>query len=554
LLPLRADQGEWIMSSKSLFFRVPLEVVLTACFAVAVATVTHPATAAVAAMTAPDGTKRRIEAPADNQVNLYMGDEAQPFKTKYVQTDPSYQYGSGPVAIRNLMFWYGIDTAGTALWTTLATETKNNHAAEDIDTAVGCAVPCGPEPVCIAACVAIVHERGNKGCRPSALVNTLQKHAPPGYKAFFQAHNNSPDRLLEPLRDGNPVIVLINTGHYENKWVVVTGIYSDSGGLKVRLANNTDMTWASFVQAWGLAGFSDKNIERSFMDEVVGNKPYFWAYYSKATDRVLGKFCMDHNECRSRRCDNRPDAGCVAQDGHAGGGEFCTTHQQCATGLCNVTNGVRGTCVVELAINQAEPGFTYCAQHGKPCTVPNNYNATTYVAYGAGGRFIYSMVGRLPPQYATLNVTCGQVPFDPYGNVVKACYVTSSPPLSGLGYAKCANEGQQCSFSGTKLVAYGDRGVYGYRVATGGIACANGVFGDPLPGIVKYCYVKTPSEVPGATFCSLEGQRCNFGGTKTVVYGVAGKFRTRTATGGIDCNNGLFGDPYPNVPKYCYIK
>jgi hypothetical protein len=63
-----------------------------------------------------------------------------------------------------------------------------------------------------------------------------------------------------------------------------------------------------------------------------------------AGNRPLGTACLSHGECTSQRCDNRPGAGCVAQDGTANVNDFCTTHQQCSSGWCNVTNGLQGTC------------------------------------------------------------------------------------------------------------------------------------------------------------------------------------------------------------------
>jgi len=62
------------------------------------------------------------------------------------------------------------------------------------------------------------------------------------------------------------------------------------------------------------------------------------------------------------------------------------------------------------------------------------------------------------------------------------------------GYTFCANEGERCSFSGTKDVAYGANGQYAIRRrASGGIDCGNHVFGDPAPGIFKACYIKESS-------------------------------------------------------------
>jgi spore coat protein U-like protein len=127
------------------------------------------------------------------------------------------------------------------------------------------------------------------------------------------------------------------------------------------------------------------------------------------------------------------------------------------------------------------------------------------------------------------------------------------------GYTFCANENQRCNFSGTKDVAYGANGRFNYRYGvTGGIDCNNGTFGDPIPGVVKACYIKDSSSSSGPagyTFCANENQRCNFSGTKDVAYGANGRFNYRYGvTGGIDCNNGTFGDPFPGVVKACYIK
>lgn len=64
-----------------------------------------------------------------------------------------------------------------------------------------------------------------------------------------------------------------------------------------------------------------------------------------ATGAALGTACTSHPQCASQRCDNRPGAGCVAQDGTAASNQFCTTHQQCRSGACIVSPGkVAGTC------------------------------------------------------------------------------------------------------------------------------------------------------------------------------------------------------------------
>lgn len=57
----------------------------------------------------------------------------------------------------------------------------------------------------------------------------------------------------------------------------------------------------------------------------------------------------------------------------------------------------------------------------------------------------------------------------------------------------CANEGQQCNFSGTKEVRYGASNSYYYKTLSNGTLCANSVFGDPINGISKSCYYRIAS-------------------------------------------------------------
>ncbi|HYG63287.1 MAG TPA: M12 family metallo-peptidase [Thermoanaerobaculia bacterium] len=115
------------------------------------------------------------------------------------------------------------------------------------------------------------------------------------------------------------------------------------------------------------------------------------------------------------------------------------------------------------------------------------------------------------------------------------------------GYRFCALEHGRCGFYGTKNVAYGANGKFYYKTAAGGLDCNNGTFGDPI-FVNKACYVGPEFY----DFCAKEGERCNFTGTMNVAYGTDGKFFYRTATSGIDCNNGTFGDPIKEN-KACYV-
>ncbi|MGQ9904328.1 MAG: PA14 domain-containing protein [Anaerolineae bacterium] len=59
----------------------------------------------------------------------------------------------------------------------------------------------------------------------------------------------------------------------------------------------------------------------------------------------------------------------------------------------------------------------------------------------------------------------------------------------------------------------------------------------------------------GYTFCAWEGERCSFSGAADVAYGANGQFAHRqSVSGGIDCNNDVFGDPIFGVHKACFVK
>jgi hypothetical protein len=71
------------------------------------------------------------------------------------------------------------------------------------------------------------------------------------------------------------------------------------------------------------------------------------------------------------------------------------------------------------------------------------------------------------------------------------------PPLPISGeWTSCASEMQQCNFSGTKQVRYGANGTYNYGIFTGGVLCANSIFGDPINGVIKHCDC---ADIVGAT-------------------------------------------------------
>src|SRR6186713_2903221 len=55
------------------------------------------------------------------------------------------------------------------------------------------------------------------------------------------------------------------------------------------------------------------------------------------------------------------------------------------------------------------------------------------------------------------------------------------------GYTKCAKDGETCSFSGTRSVAYGKSGSFVYANLTGPITCSASLFPSTNVATPRYC-------------------------------------------------------------------
>lgn len=179
------------------------------------------------------------------------------------------------------------------------------------------------------------------------------------------------------------------------------------------------------------------------------------------------------------------------------------------------------------------------------------------------------------------------------------------------GWVACAHEGGFCRTPYPTTVRYGARGGWAEQDADRGIPCRNDVFGDPAPGVVKSCFYRERGgwneprrgggwdeprrggggwdeprrggggwdeprrggggwdeprrggggwEEPrrgggggGWQPCAGEGQFCRFQGPAQVRYGARGSWVTVDGFNGIACNNDVFGDPAPGVPKTCQV-
>jgi hypothetical protein len=169
------------------------------------------------------------------------------------------------------------------------------------------------------------------------------------------------------------------------------------------------------------------------------------------------------------------------------------------------------------------------------------------VAFGANGLF----------NYATENngVACSNATFgDPINGAAKACYIEAAAPTTHV-WIQCAAENAMCSFTGAMTVAFGANGAYKYATKTNGVACSTGVFGDPIYGTAKACYLMAaPSSAARWNICAAENSTCSFTGTHEVAYGANGRYFYKSLSSGTVCSNTVFGDPASGVGKTCYYQ
>jgi hypothetical protein len=188
--------------------------------------------------------------------------------------------------------------------------------------------------------------------------------------------------------------------------------------------------------------------------------------------------------------------------------------------------------------------WTVCASEGGVCA----FTGTMEVRYGANGSYFYKTLSN---GTACTNAVFG----DPIFGTVKQCAIQSTVPTPPPDWTFCAAEGGVCAFTGTMEVRYGANGSYFYQTLSNGTACTNAVFGDPIPGTVKECAIRstTTTPPPDWTFCAAEGGVCAFTGTMEVRYGANGSYFYKTLSDGTACTNAVFGDPIFGVVKSCSI-
>ena len=210
--------------------------------------------------------------------------------------------------------------------------------------------------------------------------------------------------------------------------------------------------------------------------------------------------------------------------------------------------------------------FNFSVSGGQPLAIGDIY------AYGATVNGIARYVFGNESQGSLCNAsTFG---FDPAPNVSKACYIQSYifPPTGPSGFTFCANEGNNCAFAQTAMVAYGSGSSFTYRSMADGAPCTNATFGlDPDQGADKQCFViQTPwnpvsdlSRYPGMQTCDQVngiptcvypiGSLISFG-TLSPADGYLIPYSQSDSTNILPCDDDFLPyDPAPGQTKICQM-
>ncbi len=143
---------------------------------------------------------------------------------------------------------------------------------------------------------------------------------------------------------------------------------------------------------------------------------------------------------------------------------------------------------------QSTATYTKCADEWNTCS----FTGTHVVRYGDDGHYLYKTF--------TNGTPCRNDAFgsDPHPGVTKSCAIesgtttatttpTTTTTSTATTYQQCAKEWATCSFTGTRVVRYGDEGHYLFKTFTNGTPCRNDAFGsDPNVGALdKTCALES---------------------------------------------------------------
>jgi len=297
-----------------------------------------------------------------------------------------------------------------------------------------------------------------------------------------------------------------------------------------------------------------------------GRPPYGGRDHQELVSRPRGRLCAQQRE----HCNFRGEA-----DVYYGAGNSWVKRRFRDGVACNnrvfgnPARGARKSCYFKR-IRQNEyppsssqqqsvtqPRGVFCAKGGDYC----RFRGEAKVYFGADNRWF---VRRFRD-----GVKCSADIFgDPLRGARKSCYVEQLHSSAQQLFVKqprgvlCAKGGDYCRFRGEAKVYFGADNHWVVRRFKDGVKCSANIFGDPLRGARKSCYVElirtTPQQrlvnKPRGVFCAKGGDRCRFRGEANVYFGVGNRWFVRRFRDGVKCSADIFGDPAPGARKSCFVK
>jgi hypothetical protein len=182
----------------------------------------------------------------------------------------------GPVAVKNMTWWYDCDVP----WEQAAHDLKTNDFDPGFKLWKYCAAACmGEVAGCANTCYEIVI-RQVKGTPVSEIKKTLKKYTPDGYELKFTSKDPSMvDEIIYQVSIGNPVMVIETINKGKGHTSVITGFYWDNGELWTSGINTYERSLDDFMRGWSLIDMGNR-VEKYVMGKF-GMRPFTAMWYEK---------------------------------------------------------------------------------------------------------------------------------------------------------------------------------------------------------------------------------------------------------------------------------
>ncbi|WP_260501438.1 S8 family serine peptidase [Aquabacterium sp. J223] len=179
------------------------------------------------------------------------------------------------------------------------------------------------------------------------------------------------------------------------------------------------------------------------------------------------------------------------------------------------------------------------------------FSASGTVRYGTGNHWVVRSVN------GAAQCTNDWFGNDPAYGTTKQCELASGSSGSpAASWTRIASEYGSFDLGTTPhTVRYGVNGAWTQLTVAGAGQCSNAFFGnDPAYGWAKVCEAMPLATAANWTTVAQEWQGFNVSGTRSVRYGIDGRWVVRNVAGHAACTNEGFGtDPAPGVVKRCEV-